>query len=231
MERPREHQEGRSLLSRDKILEHHQLGNIVISPFDILKLNTVSYDVSLGENFYRPNKNYKYKYYNPWNRLHVEDMWIREHASKAGDVMDKPTEEGYYPDDLVIVLNPHELLLCHTDEFIGGRNNVTANMHARSSSMRSAFSVCMCAGWGDVGYINRWTMEIKHHFDSVQAPIILGVGRRVAQMEFEEVAPITGQQYANGGKYQHTDDFWLLMQDWKPEDMLPKMWKDREVRK
>lgn len=222
---------GDSLLSKDKILEHRELGNIVIEPFDPLKLNTVSYDVSLGPNFYRPNKNYKYRYFNPWNRLHVENMWVQEYASKAGDVMDNPEEEGYYPDDLVITLNPKELLLCHTEEFVGGRNIVTANMHARSSSMRSAFSVCMCAGWGDIGYINRWTMEIKHHFDAVQVPIHLGVGKRVAQMEFEEVSPVSGNQYANGGKYQTTDSLEELQKNWKPEDMLPKMWKDREVRK
>ncbi|MDP3880881.1 MAG: hypothetical protein Q8Q32_01720, partial [bacterium] len=40
------------LLSRPKILEHKKEGNIVISPFDKRKLNTASYDLTLGEWFY-----------------------------------------------------------------------------------------------------------------------------------------------------------------------------------
>jgi hypothetical protein len=33
---------------------------------------------------------------------------------------------------------------------------VTTMMKARSSLGRNFIEICKCAGWGDVGYINRW---------------------------------------------------------------------------
>jgi dCTP deaminase len=86
------------------------------------------------------------------------------------------------PDDHIIFLGPGETILGHTNgqshcirtlctrpsssvcgwwlEFLGGRHTVTTMMKARSSLGRNFIEVCKCAGWGDIGYINRWTMEI-----------------------------------------------------------------------
>lgn len=129
----------------------------------------------------------------------------------------------------VILINPGESLLCHTEEFIGGRGDVTTSMRARSTLGRIGISVCLCAGLGDVGYFNRWTMEVRNHSRFV---IPLVPGRRVAQLQFWQIQSLLGMadQYA-GSKYQDTDDLAKLKASWSPEDMLPKMWRDREVRR
>jgi len=44
------------------------------------------------------------------------------------------------------------------------------------------FSFIQCAGWGDVGYINRWTMEITNNSRFYAIPLV--VGRRIAQIVF-----------------------------------------------
>lgn len=58
--------------------------------------------------------------------------------------------------DRIIWITPGETILAHTNEFIGGCKSVTTMMKARSSLGRNFIEVCKCAGWGDVGYINRW---------------------------------------------------------------------------
>lgn len=56
-------------------------------------------------------------------------------------------------EDLIIWVAPGETILGHTEEFIGGRHNVTTMMKARSSMGRNFIEVCKCAGWGDVGML------------------------------------------------------------------------------
>ena len=102
-------------------------------------------------------------------------------------------------------------------------------MKARSSFGRVFISVCKCAGWGDVGYTNRWTMEISNN--STQYTIPLVVGRRIAQMIFFETGPIIGDDYTKHGKYNKTTDIKRLQKDWKPEMMLPRLWADRDIKK
>jgi deoxycytidine triphosphate deaminase len=75
-----------------------------------------------------------------------------------------------------------ETILAHTNEFIGGRETVTTMMKARSSMGRNFIEVCKCAGWGDIGYVNRWTMEITNNSRFYSIPLV--VGRRIAQIVF-----------------------------------------------
>ena len=56
-------------------------------------------------------------------------------------------------------------------------------MKARNSIGRSLLNVCSCAGQGDVGYYNRWTMELYNQDNKVRS-IVLVVGRRIAQIVF-----------------------------------------------
>jgi len=127
-----------------------------------------------------------------------------------------------------MVLQPGENILTHTLEFIGGNQRIGTSMQARSSLGRSHVSVCRCAGWGDPGYVNRWTMEVTNN--SEHHPIILVVGRRVAQIVFWEVAPVS-ESYGGSGKYQSGGDIDEIMRNWQPEAMLPRLYLDREVRK
>ena len=117
------------------------------------------------------------------------------------------------------------MILCHTNEFIGGRVKVTTMMKARSSVGRSEFVICSCAGWGDVGYTNRWTMEIRNNCDIWN---LLIVGEHVGQIAFFEVTPLEESYVLDTGKYQTSDDIREIKNTWTPEAMLPKMWKDRQ---
>src|SRR4029077_284391 len=120
---------------------------------------------------------------------------------------------GIDPEDKVILIEPGETILAHTEEFIGGRNCITTDMKARSSIGRNFIEVCKCAGWGDVGYTNRWTMEITNISTHYYIPLV--VGRRIAQIVFFETGEILASDYARGGKYQSDDSISKLKKSWK----------------
>lgn len=216
-------------LSDKRILEEMEEGNIVISPFDVRNLATSSYDVTLGEYFYRPHSEWVDRLYNPYDEEAVKNVYgLPQFAqTAAGSTWFKKDTKGISPDDKVILLAPGETILAHTNEFIGGRKHITTMMKARSSLGRSFIQVCKCAGWGDVGYINRWTMEITNGSKDFYIPLV--VGRRIAQIVFFETGPILDFDYAIKGKYQTAQTLPALKAGWKPEDMLPKLYKDRDI--
>lgn len=136
--------------------------------------------------------------------------------------------DGILPNDKVIMLRPGETILAHTNEFIGGKNHITTMMKARSSLGRSFIEVCKCAGWGDVGYINRWTMEITNNSKNYIIPLI--VGRRIAQLIFFETGPIVGPDYSQTGKYNPGKNLAELKKKWNPSMMLPQLYNDRDIK-
>ena len=226
-------QQPMSMLSDRAILRHLKLGNIIISPFRRRNLGTTSYDISLGEWYYSETDPVGgIGLYSPYSEADVKRIWgkpkraerAREYTKKFG--LSLPV--GIKPRDRVIWIPPGATFLCHTEEFIGGRNIINAFMKARSSLGRNFIEVCKCAGWGDIGYVNRWTMEVTNNSKHYTIPLV--VGRRVAQMSFFEVEPILGADYTKEGKYQTRDSLVEIKKSWQPEMMLPKMWRDREVK-
>ena len=123
-------------------------------------------------------------------------------------------------EDQIIILGPGETILAHTEEFIGGRNCVSTEMRARSSMGRIGITVCKCAGWGDLGFCNRWTMEMSNHLKDT--PVVLVVGMRVAQIAFYQVDPLLKTYSETGGQYQTTDNTEKIIKEWSPYLMLPK---------
>lgn len=216
-------------LSDKRILEEMKKRNIVISPFSKKHLSTSSYDVTLGEFYYReqPPKPH-HPFFNIWEEKNVKEVWgeyVR--AEKLSNFSKAPKKlSGIGQRDRVIFLRPNETILAHTNEFIGGRNTVTTMMKARSSLGRCFIAVCKCAGWGDVGYINRWTMEITNSSRYYTIPLV--VGRRVAQIVFFETGSILNKEkdYSVSGKYQSYSDIGEIKKNWKPEMMLPRLWKE-----
>ncbi|HVU80317.1 MAG TPA: FAD-dependent thymidylate synthase, partial [Candidatus Paceibacterota bacterium] len=220
-------------LSDKKILESMQEGSIIIEPFKRENLATSSYDVTLGEHFFReqPTK-YNHSLYNIWSRAHMEHVWGAskvERAVPAKEAFEKYNFEweGIDPEDKVIILRPGETILAHTNEFIGGREHITTMMKARSSMGRNFIEVCKCAGWGDVGYVNRWTMEITNNSKNYIIPLV--AGRRIAQIIFFETGPILEKDYTKGGKYQVSQDLEEVKRGWTPEQMLPRLYLDRDI--
>jgi len=183
------------MLSDSEILEEIKKGNIVIEPFRREQLNSNSYDVRLGEYYARGTS--QTQLLDPFNKEDVSSYWDIRRA------------------DNVIWINPGETILAHTQEMIGGKNNIASKMNARSSLGRIGISVCKCAGFGDVGFINKWTMEITNHLPTT---VVLHVGMRIAQISFFRVGYVL-KEYK--GKYGQ--------EEWTPEDMLPKLWEDWEL--
>lgn len=218
----------RSLLSKEMILLQMKKGNIFISPFNIQNLKTVSYDARLGENFFQeqPFRAATRRVFNPFNPTDIKRYWGEpQKAMRASDWMSQNGPlENIRPDDKIIILGPGETILAHTEEFIGGRHCVTTEMRARSSMGRIGVTVCKCAGWGDVGFCNRWTMEMSNHLRDT--PVVLVIGMRVAQIAFYQVDPIEESYATTGGQYQTTNDTNKMIREWTPQLMLPRFSRD-----
>ena len=171
--------------------------------------------------------------YNIYDKKHVERVWGTEpkRAKAAKEVLKDYRFDfsGITPDEKIILLAPGETILAHTNEFIGGRDHITTMMKARSSLGRSFIEVCKCAGWGDVGYINRWTMEITNNSSHYYIPLV--VGRRIAQIIFFETGPILADNYDKKGKYQTSATVKELKKTWDPSQMLPRLYLDRDIKK
>ena len=72
-------------------------------------------------------------------------------------------------------------------------------------------------------------MEITNNSRMHTIPLV--VGRRVAQIVFLETYPIAGAPYSKTGDYQKDNTLEKVKENWKPEMMLPRLYKDREARK
>lgn len=197
-------------------------GRVVIEPFSPRHLGPNSYDVRLGCHFFREQKpQLTSEAYNVYDAEDVRRVWGYSHEARASG-FDAP---GIRRDDRIITLQPGETILAHTEEYIGGREDVTTMMKARSSLGRNFIRVCACAGMGDVGYVNRWTMEIENISRFYTIP--LRVGMRVAQITFFQVGE--SFDYSVSGKYQSSSDLGEVMRSWKPDDMLPRLDRDWEI--
>lgn len=99
-------------------------------------------------------------------------------------------------------------------------------MQARSTWGRNGVAVCLDAGWGDPGYVNRWTMEIYNM--NQHESVVLPVGERIAQLVFYETGPVEQEYKKLSGKYQSADSDKLedIIANWSPEQMLPRAYKD-----
>lgn len=222
------------LLSQKAIIKHLKKGNIIIDPFDERKLKTTSYDVSIGEWYFKED--------HPKGRATIHNMYDEKStniiwkgpfkAEEAKNLIKRNNIKlvNIKPHNKIILLGPHETILGHTEEFIGGKDVCVAKMYARSSLGRNFIEVCKDAGWGDVGYFNRWTMEITNNSQYFTIPLV--VGRRIAQMVFYEVDPIFNKKndYTKDGKYQLSQEIHEVKKSWHPEMMLPKMHLDWEVK-
>ncbi len=222
------------LLSRDQILKHKKNGTIVIEPFSDRNLKTTSYDVTLGSWFWREKDPQKNAVHNLYDADSTKTVWSGPFEAEAVETAEERlgTKLKNIPRDAkVILLEPGETILGHTLEFIGGREICVAKMYARSSMGRNFVEVCKDAGWGDVGYFNRWTMEITNNSRYFSIPLV--VGRRIAQMVFYEVAPLVAAKIdyvGEGGKYQSSQDLETLKKSWNPHMMAPKMHLDWEIK-
>ena len=78
-------------LSDKQILEYMKKGTVIISPFKKENLNTSSYDITLGDYFYRENPSiHNQPIYNPYKERHTKHVWGEsQHAEKAKNALEK----------------------------------------------------------------------------------------------------------------------------------------------
>ena len=193
------------VMSDGEILQAIEDGAIVITDFDESRLNTASYDIRLAENFYRMNPK--------WRGLELN---LREISAAALYECRYQT----YRDTLRI--QPGEYILGHSAEVCGGTVSkcgtyaVTTEMKGTSTAARAGISTHPGAGWGDVGFLSPWTMEISNETPHV---LEIPIGSILAQIVFHKIAVPVTKTYDKIGNYHH--------EEWNPEMMLPKRIKVR----
>jgi dCTP deaminase len=206
-------------------------GNIIIHPLVEDNIRGSSVDVTLGEWYYTTEQISDTGIYNPFDAIEVERYF--EGPLRALPHADWCAKNGRHlfrgltADHPIIVLRPGERILAHTHEFIGINPPGTTEMKSRSSWGRNGISVCFDAGWGDPGYINRWTMEVYNLNQHESVP--LPVGERIAQIVFHHTGPVD-RHYGETGKYQVGGDITNLVKGWSPDQMLPRVFKDSHKR-
>ena len=218
--------------SNVEIKEAITTGHIVFHPLQEKHINGSSVDVTLGEWFYRTDRKSEFAIYNPFDEKEVERYFgeaqkavIHKDWCEANAVSLFTNIPADHP---IIVLEPGERILAHTHEFIGIKAPGTTSMQSRSTWGRNGVAVCFDAGWGDPGYINRWTMEIYNL--NQRHSVVLPVGERIAQIVFQKTGDVEGSYHNLSGKYQSDQELETLVADWSPLQMLPRAYKDTRMK-
>lgn len=207
-------------------------GHIVCDPAPQI-INGSSIDVTLGYYFYLAGgQDSEDRLFNPFDQADVTRYFGEYKVAKPWrEVRKKLTSTSVVSLDgitniddehPVIILRPNERILAHTHEFIGILPPGTTSMQARSTTGRIGISACYCAGWGDPGYISRWTMEIHNLNESEH--IVLPVGYRIAQIVFSSTGPVDTEYAKASGNYQSgsSSDLAAIKKAWRPSHMLPR---------
>lgn len=244
---------GQGIYSDRELQVGIELGHIVCEPKPE-KVNGSSIDVHLGENFYLAGDARNISaIFNPFEKQDVDRYFGEPLKAKAfRNVIDKVLSDLKADDTLteaerkrrltafeghpnlanideehpLILLRPRERILGHTEEFIGIRPPGTTSMQSRSTTGRIGVASCFCAGWGDPGYINRWTMEINNLNENEYVP--LPIHYRIAQIVFSATGPVNVEYSQATGKYQtsNSNDLHELIKNWQAESMKPQAHKD-----
>lgn len=211
----------KGVLSDRDIRREIKAGNIVLHDPDrdcSGNIQNCSVDITLGPYYYRNEK--PIPVFNPWNPKHVNDYWGTVQTPLK--VTEEDAEElGLNVGQEYIRLAPGESILGHTREFVGGLNHITTMVKARSSLGRSNVTICRDAGYGDINYRSRWTLEITNNSTS---PIVLPIGARIGQIVFFYTG-IPDTVYA--GKYQSGSTTEDIINNWNPLLLLPKPYLDK----
>lgn len=140
----------------------YERGEIKISPFDVAQINPNSYNVRIDTNTLMRHDAAVMKWGNT-DYLFNKDLW----------------------------LYPGEFYLANTVEVIG--SEIYAPMlEGRSTVGRHGVSVHATAGFGDIGYVAKWTLEI-----TVVKPIELIPNMLIAQVAFFKPDAIVNRYSGN----------------------------------
>lgn len=122
------------ILTGNEIYNQVIAGNIEIDPFDVNRLNPNSYNLSLG------------------NELAVYRDAVLDMKNKSELVTLPIPDEGFR-------IEPNRLYLASTNETTFTDKYVPI-LSGRSSVGRLGISIHVTAGFGDIGFKGKWTLEI-----------------------------------------------------------------------
>lgn len=168
-------------LTGAEIVRQMIMGNIEIEDFDMNRIGPNSYDLLLDNVFktYRP-------IYQSSNK--------NDHTMYLDMLKENPFEEFIIPED-GYPLMPGKVYIATTKERTF-TNKFQPNIDGRSSVGRLGISIHQTAGFGDIGFDGKWTLEI-----TVAQPIIIYPNIPICQISFFVPAGDTSIQY--NGRYQH----------------------------
>lgn len=129
-----EHFSTGGMLTAQEIREQMKIGNIRISDFDERNLNPNSYNVTLNKKIIR------------YTNLPLDPK------------RDNPTEEIIIPSQGLLI-NPGEFFLGSTNECVDSLQHIPC-ISGRSSVGRLSIAVHQTAGFGDIGFCGKWTLEM-----------------------------------------------------------------------
>jgi dCTP deaminase len=159
------------ILNGDEIIEAHNTGKIKIDPWDEKKVGTNSYDVTLLPTL----KYYRYGTLDPRTKNLIVEMTIPE----TGLLLEKGT-----------------FWLGSTYEYNSNiSNDLVPMLEGRSSVARLGLTIHVTAGFGDIGFCGRWTLELIPAVSIVVYPYM-----PIGQLYWIRTRPTTRQYH---GKYQN----------------------------
>lgn len=166
-------------LSDNDITKGIESGAIVIRPFDPDKLQSVSYDVTLG------------------NEFQITDRNMVSHVDPAHKIYPK-TREVIIADGEEFVLHPGESVLGKQKEFIGVDRNHLILLSGKSSLARAGLVVHNTAMLFNPCHYFYPTFELVN---TNNVPIILRPGMTVAQLLFARLTSPAERTYKEIGRY------------------------------
>ena len=132
--------------------------------------------------------------------------FMREYTRKSEEVrtkvirkyaldpkQDNETEDFEIPEEGYVLL-PGILYLGETEEYTETYGFIP-NIDGRSSTGRLGIEIHRTAGFGDVGFRGKWTLEI-----TVTHPVVVYAGMEIGQLYYETVDGDASMEY--NGKYQ-----------------------------
>jgi dCTP deaminase len=179
-----------SILLHQEILDNYKSDKIVIVPFSENQIGPNSYDVRISDTL---------KTYSLGISRHLDPK--KQNKTKTIEI----PKSGY-------ILKPGKLYLASTIESIGSKYFIPM-YEGRSSMARLGIQSHISAGFGDIGFISKWTLEIN-----VMHPVKIYPGMRIGQIYFHRI----NQEY-NFKEYQYKGKY-LIQKD--PQESLSYYDKD-----
>lgn len=166
------------MLTGEEIIHRYSSGDIYIDNFDEKKVNPNSYNLTLANKL----------------KVYATQTYPYSHEVVPLDMKaDNHTREIIIPEE-GLVLIPGTLYIGSTNEYTMCRDLIPC-IDGRSSIGRLGICIHVTAGFGDVGFEGKWTLEI-----TVVHPIRIYPNCEICQIYYEEPVGSTGIKY--NGKYQ-----------------------------